>query len=92
MRGGTVVTVIGAGFCPWEDLVLQITPLERDALQLLAHGKSAGELSSALGLSAHEIKVLLARLFAAMGTTTPTEAVALARKRGLLSHNPIAAV
>jgi DNA-binding CsgD family transcriptional regulator len=69
--------------------VLQITPLERQALQLLAHGKSASELSSALGLGVHEIGVLLTRLFAALGTATRVEAVALARKRGLLAPDAL---
>ena len=68
--------------------VLQITPLERDALQLLAHGKTLNELSSALRLSAHEITLLLARLCTTLGTTTQQQAVALARKRGLLTPEP----
>ena len=64
--------------------MLQITPLERDALQLLANGKTIHELSSALRLSAYEIGLVLTRLLTIMGTTTHQEAIALARKRGLL--------
>jgi|SRR5262245_35476513 len=65
--------------------VLWITPWERNALQLLADGHTTNELSSRLGFRAFEIESLLARLFAAMGAATQTEAILIAQERGLLT-------
>src|SRR4029453_8865504 len=65
--------------------VLWIAPWERDALQLLAEGYGTSELSGLLGLGTDEIEWLLARLFAAMDTDTPTQAIRIAQKRGLLT-------
>jgi hypothetical protein len=45
--------------------LLQITPLERQALQLLADGDTPSEMSIGLGISATETDALLTRLFAA---------------------------
>ena len=64
--------------------MLHITPWERDALQLLADGKPPNELAAHLGVCPTELESGLARLFAAMGAATPTEAIAVALKRGLL--------
>jgi quercetin dioxygenase-like cupin family protein/DNA-binding CsgD family transcriptional regulator len=64
--------------------VLRITPWERDALQLLADGQTRNELSRHLGASASDIDSLLEALFATMGVATEAEAIAAARKRGLL--------
>jgi LuxR family transcriptional regulator, quorum-sensing system regulator BjaR1 len=66
-------------------LVLQITPLERDALQLLALGKAPEEIASCLSIRASDVKSHLARLFAAMGAANESEAVAVALKRGLVT-------
>ena len=63
---------------------LQITPWERQALQLLANGDTPGAVAQDLGLSTLETEVLLTRLFAVMGATSQAEAVTVARKRGLL--------
>jgi DNA-binding CsgD family transcriptional regulator len=64
--------------------LLRITPLERQALQLLANGDTPSEVSIRLGISAAETAALLASLFAAMGAMTRAEAVASAQRRGLL--------
>jgi DNA-binding NarL/FixJ family response regulator len=64
--------------------VLHITPWERDALQLLADGKAPSELATCLGVCPSDVESGLARLFEAMGAASPTEAIAVALKRGLL--------
>jgi len=69
--------------------VLQITPLERGALQLLSNGLTASELSCSLHLTVLETQSLVTRLFAALGATTQAEAVGLARQRGLVTSDGI---
>ena len=64
--------------------LLQIEPLERAALQLLADGKSTSELAAALHLPEPDIDARLATLFTRMGVTTQREAAAECVKRGLL--------
>ena len=66
--------------------VLFITPRERNALQLLADGHTRNELSRQLEASASEIDFLLRELFTAMGVATQAEAIAAARKRGLIKE------
>ncbi|HMF99433.1 MAG TPA: LuxR C-terminal-related transcriptional regulator [Vicinamibacterales bacterium] len=64
--------------------LLQITPSERQALQMLADEKGATDIASCLGIHLSEVEARLAALFAAMGTSTRTEAIAAAARRGLL--------
>jgi DNA-binding NarL/FixJ family response regulator len=64
--------------------VLQITPGEQHALQLLANGTAANEVAGSLGISPSEVDSALRRLFVAMGAASRSEAVAAAQKRGLL--------
>jgi DNA-binding CsgD family transcriptional regulator len=66
-------------------MVLQITPTERDALQLLANGYTTNDVATDLGIGTVETEVLLKRLFAALGAATRVEAIALAQRRGLVS-------
>jgi DNA-binding NarL/FixJ family response regulator len=66
--------------------VLQITPKEREALQLLARGSEISQIAGRFGLSTSEFETSLSRLFTMMGATTPSEAIAAALKRGLLSQ------
>ena len=65
--------------------VLQITPWERHALQLLANGRTPTEAAVDLGITAVALETLLARVFAAMGAANQTEAIAAAHRRGLLT-------
>jgi DNA-binding CsgD family transcriptional regulator len=65
--------------------VLQITPSERQALQLIAEGKAAGDIGTCLGVSTSELGRHLTTLFAKMGVTSQSDAIAAARRRGLLS-------
>src|SRR5262245_16283485 len=65
--------------------ILQITPWEREALRLLATGRWRDDAALGLGVGTQDMETLLAKLFAAMGVTTQAEAIAAARKRGLLA-------
>ena len=65
---------------------LQITPRERQALQLLANGRTTHDVAADLGIDAIEIEMVLTRLFAAMGAGTQAEAIAAAHRRGLLTQ------
>ena len=64
--------------------MLQITPTERRALQLLAQGKDKNELAASLLVAEDELDEQLFALFGRMGVDTPTEAVAAGVKRGLI--------
>ena len=66
-------------------MALQITPWERQALQLLAGGHTRTDLATALGMGMAEIEALLAGVFTALGAATQTEAIAAAQKRGLVT-------
>jgi DNA-binding NarL/FixJ family response regulator len=66
-------------------LVLQITPEERTALQLLADGSTTNVIAAHLGACEYEVEARLTMLFARMGATCRTEAIAAAFRRGLLS-------
>ena len=65
---------------------LQITPWERQALQLLASGNTTDDVALGLGMSTRETENLLTGVLAAMGAATRAEAVAVAHKRGLLDE------
>ena len=64
--------------------MLQITPSDREALRLLAAGRSNNDVAAGLGISTREVEAQLTRLFAAMGAATQGEALAAAQRRGLL--------
>jgi len=66
-------------------MALQITPRERQALQLLAGGHTRTELGRALGMGMVEIEALLTGVFTALGATTQAEAITAADKRGLVT-------
>jgi DNA-binding CsgD family transcriptional regulator len=65
--------------------VLQITPGERVALQLLAKGRRSDEIAGRLGIGEREVDAHLTILFARMGATNRSEAIAAAFRRGLLT-------
>ena len=67
--------------------MLQITPWDREALQLLARGTEISQIAGRLGLSTREVEANLMQLFATMGAANRTEAIAVALKRGLLTPN-----
>ena len=63
--------------------VLQITPSERDALQLLAQGRDE-QIGAMLGLSPADIDPFLGALFARLGVASHADAIRVASRRGLL--------
>jgi DNA-binding CsgD family transcriptional regulator len=64
--------------------VLQITPSERYALQLVAQGAPTSQIGTMLGLVPADIGSFLAALFARLGATSRAEAIRAASRRGLL--------
>jgi DNA-binding CsgD family transcriptional regulator len=65
--------------------VLYITPRERETLQLLANGWVPTAIASRLGISEPWLQTDLEALFAKMGASSETDALAIARCRGLIT-------
>jgi DNA-binding NarL/FixJ family response regulator len=65
-------------------MVLQITPLERTTLELLAAGTAGPQIAQSLGTSEADLEAHLSRLFSRLGVASPTDAVSEAHRRGLL--------
>jgi DNA-binding CsgD family transcriptional regulator len=65
--------------------VLQITPTERIALQLLAQGVPASQIGAILGLSPAGVDPFLGALFARLGVASHAGAIRAASRRGLLA-------
>lgn len=61
-----------------------LTPRERDVLQLLCEGASNKDMARALHLSENTVKTHLASLYAKLGVGKRTEAQALAYRLGLV--------
>jgi DNA-binding NarL/FixJ family response regulator len=57
---------------------------ETDVLRLTAEGKTNKEIAAALGLGDSSVKTYLARIFIKLGATDRTQAVTIARLRGIL--------
>jgi DNA-binding CsgD family transcriptional regulator len=64
--------------------VLQITPSERYALQLVAQGAPMSQIGVMLGLAPADIDPFLAALFTRVGATSRADAARVASRRGLL--------
>ena len=64
--------------------MIQITPWERTALELLAAGSTTRQIGRHLGVAEDEAERRLALLFTKMGARSQAEAVAAASRRGLL--------
>jgi len=64
--------------------LLQITPGERQALQLIAQGKAVCEVGQCLGVPANELGIHLTALFAKLGAGNGAEAIAEAARRGIV--------
>jgi DNA-binding CsgD family transcriptional regulator len=64
--------------------VLQITPSERYALQLVAQWAPASQIGAMLGLAPADIDPFLTALFTRLGVTSRADAVKVASRRGLL--------
>ena len=65
-------------------VVLQITPWERDALQLLAAGVADDDIAAMLAISEGTVNSYLEDLFEKLGVTSRSEAVMAATRRGLV--------
>lgn len=61
-----------------------LSPRERRVLDLLAQGRSNKEIARELGVSANTVKTHLANLYAKLGARRRTEAVAVARRSGVI--------
>jgi DNA-binding CsgD family transcriptional regulator/tetratricopeptide (TPR) repeat protein len=61
-----------------------LTPRERDVLELVATGRSNREIANALFISAKTVSVHVSNLLSKLEADSRTEAVAIARRRGLL--------
>jgi DNA-binding NarL/FixJ family response regulator len=61
-----------------------LTPREREILALVAAGRSNGEVGAQLFISAKTVSVHVSNVMAKLGASSRTEAVALARRAGLL--------
>jgi two-component system, NarL family, nitrate/nitrite response regulator NarL len=61
-----------------------LAPRERDVLRLAAAGSTNHEIAGELGLGSETVKTLLSRAFAKLEARNRTEAVTIARERGLL--------
>jgi len=68
--------------------VLQITPSERYALQLVAQGAPTSQIGAMLGLAPPDIDPFLAALFARLGAKSRADATTVASRRGLLMPLP----
>jgi len=66
-------------------LVLHITPSERAALECLSNGAAIADIARRLAINEPQVDAFLKALFARMGVTSRTEAVAAAVRRGLLA-------
>ena len=71
-------------------MVLQITPVERVVLQLLADGNEPVDIAQRLHVCVTEIDTMLTLLLERMGAASAPEAVFDARRRGLLTRSLIA--
>ncbi|WP_162529785.1 ATP-binding protein [Nocardioides caldifontis] len=61
-----------------------LTPREQEVLELVAEGCTNGEVAQRLFISTKTVSVHVSNLLAKLGAGSRTEAVALARRRGLL--------
>lgn len=66
------------------DPVAAITPRQRQILELLAEGKSAKEIASALGLSARTVEDHKYRLMESLGLDSSAELIRFAIRHGLV--------
>ncbi len=66
-----------------------LTAREEEVLALVAEGRSNGEIARTLFISAKTVSVHVSNIMAKLGAGSRTEAVAVARREGLLSE-PVA--
>ncbi len=71
-----------AGPVPASPLGDELTPREREVLELIARGQSNGEISSELGISPHTLRNHVARIFAKLRVPNRAQAIVRARNAG----------
>ena len=85
---GIVVRVLGHmngdPFCQVNLPAIQLSPREREVLQLLARGLTNREIARTLTVSANTIKIHVEHIFAKLGVSDRTQAVVLAIELGLV--------
>jgi DNA-binding NarL/FixJ family response regulator len=64
----------------------ELTAREREILELLALGRSNGEIGRQLFISTKTVSVHVSNILAKLGAAGRTEAAAIARRRGLLAE------
>lgn len=64
--------------------VAQLSAREQEVLQLLAYGKANKEIAKALGIGTQTVKTHISHIFAKLGASDRTGAVALALRKGLV--------
>ncbi len=69
---------------PSTRLVEELTPREREVLQLLAEGQSNKEIARRLGISEHTVKVHVNAILGKLNVQSRTEAVVRATRLGLV--------
>ncbi len=93
LQGGTFITpdlaaelvrTAGGDAKGQADPVAAITPRQREILELLAEGKSAKEIASALNLSARTVEDHKYRLMESLGIDNSAELIRFAIKHGLV--------
>ena len=62
----------------------RLTPREREILELVAQGRSNGEIGRQLFIATKTVSVHVSNVLAKLGASSRTEAAALARRHGLL--------
>src|SRR5581483_9215342 len=67
-----------------ENVMMQITPWERAALQLLADGTSTPALAARFMTTEADLEARLSALYARMGVRSRVEAIRAAVRRGLV--------
>ena len=65
--------------------MLRITPWERGMLEQLARGVATKDIAPRWGMDEPDVESRLRMLFARMGVTSASEAVAAAARRGLVA-------
>ena len=67
------------------EMIEELSPRERQVLELVAEGLSNRAVAASLGISEHTVKFHLASLFGKLGVTTRAGAVSRGVQRGLIA-------
>jgi DNA-binding NarL/FixJ family response regulator len=65
--------------------VEELTPREREVLDLVSRGFSNRRIAGQLGISVHTVKFHVSTIYGKLGATNRAEAVSLAVRRGLIA-------